>query len=184
MDTLDSAQLVRTVRSESGLSQRAFAARAETSGPTVAAYECGHKEPRLSTLQRLAEAVGLRVEVRLVPANRGARRRARREARSRAIAAATAWLVEQDYESARRLAAANVELMESVSGSNRSGELLAEWRRLLDEGPGAVRRALLDPSEHGHDMRQMTPFAGLLSDRERNLVLNAVNALLDVEQVA
>jgi hypothetical protein len=55
---------------------------------------------------------------------------------------------------------------------------------LLDEGPGAVRRALLDPSEHGHDMRQMTPFAGLLSDRERNLVLNAVNALLDVEQVA
>lgn len=184
MHTLDSAQLVRRLRSESGLSQRGFAARAETSGPTVAAYECGHKEPRLSTLQRLAETVGLQVEVRLVPADRGARRRARREARSRALAAATAWLVDQDYEAARRLAHTNVERMESVTGSNRSRALLAEWRRVLDDGPSAVRRALLDPSEHGHDMRQMTPFAGLMSDRERALVLDAVDDLLDVERAS
>lgn len=182
MESLDSARLVRTLRDESGLSQRAFAIRAETSGPTVAAYESGHKEPRLSTLQRLAEAVGLQVEVRLVPGDRGARQRARREARSRALAAATARLVDQDYEAARRLARSNVERMESVTGSNRSKALLAEWRRVLDEGPTAVRRALLDQSEHGHDMRQMTPFAGLMNDRERELVLDAVDDLLDAER--
>jgi transcriptional regulator with XRE-family HTH domain len=184
MNTVDSAQLVRTLRDESGLSQRAFAARAETSGPTVAAYECGRKEPRLSTLERLAVTAGLQLEIRLVPADRGARRRARREARSWALAAATAGLVEQDYEAARRLAHGNIERMESVTGSNRSRTLLAEWRRVVDDGPSAVRRVLLDPSEHGHDMRQMTPFAGLMSDRERELVLDAVNVLLDAERAS
>jgi transcriptional regulator with XRE-family HTH domain len=176
---MDTAELVRTLRSESRLSQRELAARAETSGPTVAAYESGNKEPRLSTLERLAETAGLRLEIRLVPADRGARRRARREARSRALAAAVATLVDQDFETARELALDNVTRMESVTGSNRSRRYLAEWRRLLDDGPGAVRRALLDRSEHGHDMRQMTPFAGLMTDRERDLVLGAVDELLD-----
>jgi transcriptional regulator with XRE-family HTH domain len=184
MDAQESAQLVRTLRSESGLSQREFAARAETSGPTVAAYERGHKEPRLSTLERLARTAGLQLEIRLVPAERGARRRARREARSRALAAATARLVDQDYETARALALLNLERMESVTGSNRSRGHLVEWRRLLDEGPSAVRRALLDRSDHGHDMRQMVPFAGLMSDRERELVLDAVDDLLDAECVS
>ena len=46
------ATLLLAVRSEAGLSQRELAARAGTSGATVAAYELGTKEPRLSTLAR------------------------------------------------------------------------------------------------------------------------------------
>jgi hypothetical protein len=33
-------------------------------------------------------------------------------------------------------------------------------------------------------MRQMTPFAGLMSDRERELVLDAVEDLLDAERAS
>src|SRR5215204_6080404 len=94
----ESQELVRRVRRVSGLSQRAMAARAGTSGPTVAAYESGEKEPRLSTLHRLAKAADLDLEVRLVPSRRGARQRLRRERRSLAVAAATAAAVERNFE--------------------------------------------------------------------------------------
>jgi len=59
--------IVRAVRVEAGLSQRDLAARAGTSGATVAAYEGGSKEPRLSTLRRLVQAAGMRLELGYVP---------------------------------------------------------------------------------------------------------------------
>jgi transcriptional regulator with XRE-family HTH domain len=177
---VDSADVVRELRRESGLSQRAFAERVETSGPTVAAYERRHKEPRLSTLQRMAGGVGLDLDLRVVARDPGARRRARREARSLALAAATAHLVDQDFARAQRLARKNVATMRGVARSRGATELLNEWLDLVDRGAPVVVRALLDRSEHGHDLRQMTPFAGIMTDRERELVL-AVVAHLDLD---
>jgi transcriptional regulator with XRE-family HTH domain len=164
------------MRRESGLSQRALAAQAGTSGPTVAAYESGEKEPRLSTLERLAAAAGYRIDVRLVGADEGSRLRARRERRSLAVAAAAAAAVERDFALARSAALANMARMQEVVGSNPSQELLDEWRRALENGPAEVRTILLDRSDHGHDMRQMTPFAGLLSDDERLAALAVADA--------
>ena len=68
---------------------------------------------------------------------------------------------------ARRLAEENLERAAAVVGDNTAARWIAEWRRVLDDGPAAVRPALLDAGGHGHDMRQMTPFGGLLSDEER-----------------
>ncbi len=170
-------ELLRRIRQESGLSQRAFADVAGTSGPTVAAYERGAKEPRLSTLDRMARRVGFRVEVRLVPDGRGAAQRARRERRSLALAAATAAVVAADFPAARGRAEENLRRAETVVGDNVSNQWISDWRDVLDRGPDAVREALLDPSPHGHDMRQMTPFAGLLSEKERAAVLAAVDAV-------
>ena len=92
------------------------------------------------------------------------------------MAAATADAVERDFDAARRLAEVNLSTMGEVVGSNSSGRLLAEWRLLLDDGPGSVRSMLLDQSEHGHDMRQMTPFAGLLTVGERSAALAVADA--------
>jgi transcriptional regulator with XRE-family HTH domain len=182
--TVDVVDLLRRVRRESGLSQRAFAEIAGTSGPTVAAYESGAKEPRLSTLHRLAASADYRVEVRLVPAGRGATRRARRERRSLAVAAATAAAVERDVERAHRLAVKNLSRSEQVVGDNVAQQWIAEWRAVLDRGPKAVRATLLDPSPHGHDMRQMTPFAGLLTEVERNAAFAVADAFDVMEQVS
>jgi len=183
-DSIGVIELVRRLRRESGLSQRAFAEIAGTSGPTVAAYETGAKEPRLSTLDRLAARANYRVEIRLVPSGRGAAQRARRERRSMAVAAATAAAVERDFDAARHLAEKNLNRSERVIGDNVAEEWIAEWRVMLDRGPKAVRRTLLDPTSHGHDMRQMTPFAGLLTDRERNAALAAADAFDVLEQAS
>jgi transcriptional regulator with XRE-family HTH domain len=170
-------ELLCRIRQESGLSQRAFAEVTGTSGPTLAAYERGAKEPRLSTLDRMARRANYRVDVRLVPNGRGAALRARRERRSLALAAATASVVAADFPAAQWRAEENLQRSEEVVGDNAARRWISEWRDVLDRGPDAVRMALLDQSPHGHDMRQMTPFAGLLSDEERNAALAAVDAI-------
>lgn len=52
-------------RIKAGLSQEQLAAKMGTSQPAVARLESGHK-PSLKTLQRYAEALGMKVDIRLV----------------------------------------------------------------------------------------------------------------------
>lgn len=56
-------------RAKAGLSQSDVAERMGTSQPTVARLESGHK-PSLKTLERYAEAVGMKVEINLVVVDR------------------------------------------------------------------------------------------------------------------
>ena len=175
------AELVRRVRAISGLSQRQLAESAGTSGPTVAAYELGTREARLSTLERLARAAGLSLEIRLVAGDRGATARARRERRSLALAAATAVAVERDWARARKVAERNLKRAEAIVGANQARRWVGEWRDLLDQGAAAVQAALLDPSPHGHDLRQMGPFSGLLTEQERDAALAVASVLEDVK---
>lgn len=60
------ASVVRQLRLSTGLSQRAFAQRAETSQPAIARYESGVATPSWQTLERLAEASGRRVEINVM----------------------------------------------------------------------------------------------------------------------
>lgn len=178
------AEIVRLGRLESGLSQRAFAALAGTSGPTVAAYESGTKEPRLSTLQRLAAGADRHLYVRLVAGSRGAAQRARRERRSLAIAAATAAAVAEDFSAARALALENLGKAEHVIGDNAALRWVTRWREILDGGPVAVQDALLETTDRGHDMRQMTPFAGLLTEEARRAALAVADAFCQLAEVS
>jgi transcriptional regulator with XRE-family HTH domain len=59
-----SAELLRSVRVRSGLTQTEVARRARTSQPVVSAYERGHREPSVATLERLVAAAGGRLELR------------------------------------------------------------------------------------------------------------------------
>ena len=61
------------------------------------------------------------------------------------------------------------------SGATRSGlVLLEEWALTIKRGPEAVAEILREDSEHGHDMRQQSPFAGILTNRERWSILEEV----------
>ena len=62
---MHAAELVRTARRSSSLTQRALAKLAGTSHPTVARYEAGRIQPSLATLERLVEAAGYALDVRL-----------------------------------------------------------------------------------------------------------------------
>ena len=171
------AKFLKALRQETGLSQRAFAELVRTSGPTIAAYESGAKEPRLSTLERIASHARVSVRLRSEPRDRGDRARARRRRRLLALAAAIADAVARDYEQAVRLSEENLSRMASVVGDNQAIELLDEWRAVIPQGPAAVRSALLAPGPHGDDMRQMQPFSGLLDESARLAVLASTDAV-------
>lgn len=65
--TSTAAALVRTARTEAGLTQAALAARLGTTQSVVSRWERGDDEPRLSTLQRIARACGQRLVLSLEP---------------------------------------------------------------------------------------------------------------------
>lgn len=171
----NAAGAVREIRARSGLSQRGLADASGTSGPTVAAYEKERVEPRLSTLTRLADAAGLRVELRVRSADPGEAARERRERRSRGLGSALALAAEQDWPAARALALENLDRLELAVGANASRRVLDDWRRTIEAGPADVRAALVATGERAHDLRQLNPFAGLLTDRERRLALAAAS---------
>ena len=181
--TTESHGLIRRMRRDSGMSQRLLASRP---GPRARRSRRRDRHEGAAPVDPRADrdSAGYRLDVWLVPLDEGFHLRARRERRSLAMAAATAAAVERDFTVARHLAEVNLSKMDEVVGSNSSGRLLAEWRSLLDDGPGSVRSVLLDQSEHGHDMRQMTPFAGLLTDGERSAALAVAEAFEPREQPA
>jgi len=78
------ASLIRSARRSAHLSQAELAQRAGTSQPALARYETGVTVPTLSTLERLLDACGRRLELRaghghaLAPQLRSLRRRRRR----------------------------------------------------------------------------------------------------------
>ena len=63
---MNSAELLRSTRTRSGLTQAEVARRAGTSQPVVSACERGHRAPSMATLQRLIGAAGGRLEIRSV----------------------------------------------------------------------------------------------------------------------
>jgi hypothetical protein len=50
----------------------------------------------------------------------------------------------------------------------------ARWQALLDQPLPEIRRALVEDSPTGDDLRQTSPFAGLLSEPERQRILRAI----------
>lgn len=64
---MNPAELLKTARSRSGLSQRSLAERAGTSQSVVARIELGETSPTWDTLVRLLRAAGLELQPHLVP---------------------------------------------------------------------------------------------------------------------
>jgi excisionase family DNA binding protein len=54
-----------------------------------------------------------------------------------------------------------------------AGPWLDAWRRALDSGPEHVLQVLTSPAESAIELRQNSPFAGVLDDGERRRVLDA-----------
>jgi hypothetical protein len=49
------------------------------------------------------------------------------------------------------------------------------WERVLSRPLPEIRRALVDESEHGDDLRQNSPFPGMLSEPERRRIIREVS---------
>ncbi len=141
------------------MTQAELARVAGTSQPTIAAYESGRKSPTLQTLTRMARATGLDPVVSFVPAL------TREDRRSLALHRAIADRLIEEPRGVLERANRNLTLMWDRNSHAR--DLLAEWRELLSEPIEAIVDAMLDPGLRGRDLRQVTPFAGVLSASER-----------------
>lgn len=69
------ASILRGTRRSAGVSQRHLAKVAHTSQAAIARYETGRVVPSIETLERLFDALGVRLELRAVPRLSGPRGR-------------------------------------------------------------------------------------------------------------
>lgn len=156
---------VRMLRAVVGMSQAQLAAVAGTSQPAVASYESEAKSPTWRTIVRAAGAAGVACYPWVGPAMTRDQRRSL--ALHVALAAELAARPEEVLETARR----NVGRMRAAGPG--AEDLLAEWDRILQSPPRLVASRMLDPSDRGRDLRQVTPFAGILDARTRAAVYRA-----------
>ncbi len=148
-----------------GLTQAALASAAGTSQPTIAAYEAGRKSPTLRTVERLAGAAGLEMTVAFH------RPLTREERRSLVLHRAIAGHLEADPEAVLLQARRVLSLMRDRHPE--AAPLLREWAVVLDRPVSDLIGVLTDPSPRARELRQVTPFAGVLSAAERAEVYGA-----------
>lgn len=159
---------VRILRAIVGGSQTQLASAAGTSQPAIAAYESGSKSPTWRTIVRMGQAVGF--DCYPCVGRPMTRDQQRSLALHVAIAGELAARPAEVLEAARR----NVVVMRGAGQG--ADALLAEWDRILELPPTLVASRMLDPSEHGRDLRQVTPFSGILNARARAAVYRAFQA--------
>jgi excisionase family DNA binding protein len=94
----------------------------------------------------------------------------REDRRSLWLAYATAGEIVRDPATALERARNQVALMRPTA-RGQARLWLDEWSRLLDGPLDALLSTLTDPSLRGREMRQNSPFAGLLTDDERATII-------------
>ncbi len=78
-----------------------------------------------------------------------------------------------DPQAVLTLAAKNLQHLRQVHPRGMTAQWLDQWQTVLDSGEDAVFSVLTSPSARAVDLRQNSPFAGVLSDQERAAALEA-----------
>ena len=151
------------LRSQVGITQEKLASAAGTSQPTIAAYEAGKKSPTLETLENLAKSLGVEVAISFVPSM------TREDIRS--LAYHRALIDKLKANPILVIAKARRNLRTMLKKNPSSKKLLYLWEQWLDLPQNDLAICCLDSSLLARDMRQVTPFAGLLSAKERVQVI-------------
>jgi excisionase family DNA binding protein len=71
------------------------------------------------------------------------------------------------------LAARNLRHLREVHPGGMTAQWLDRWQQVLDRGEDAVFSVLTSPSADAAELRQNSPFAGVLSEQERAAALQA-----------
>lgn len=128
-------------------------------------------------IRRIAEVIGVSPSVsqRLLEKARESRpRMLRREERvSYELHRAVAEKVTQDPQPVLSKARTNLQKMASHTRDAYADGWVAEWNTLINGGDiNRLVESMLRPDERGIDLRQMTPFAGVLSQEERLVAIH------------
>ncbi len=154
---------VTLLRSRSGVTQQALADGAGTSQPTIALYESGAKSPTLATLQRLASSQGLELVVSYVP------QLTREDQRSLSYHQAVVKILRCNPSSVKKRAKRILARMSADHPEVKP--LFHRWRDWLNLPTEDLTSRMLDPGILAREMRQVSPFAGLLEPQDRVRIL-------------
>lgn len=155
--------IVRKLRHQANVTQQALAHKAGTSQSAIAAYETGAKSPTLRTLEKLAAVLNLQLDARFVP------KLSREEMRSLAYHEAVVTFLQNNPEETLRRARKNLERLQSLHP--HAFDLINRWNEWLKLAPTTLSKQMTKISESAHEMRQVSPFAGVLSAEQRKQVI-------------
>lgn len=150
---------VKAIRAVTGMTQHELASVAATSQPAVAAYESGSKSPTWRTVERIARSVGLACYPVVCAAL------TRDQQRSLLLHAVVAKELRDRGPEVLKIAQRNIDRMRSVNP--HAARLLDEWELILQAPIDRIVSRMLDPSDHGRDLRQVSPFGGVLTPAQR-----------------
>lgn len=162
---MTSHNLIGERRESLGLTQGQLAERAATSRERINSYERGRVHPTADTLERVLEAMGC--ELTVVPTLTFEDRR------SLALSQAVARRVVDDPDRAIAKARVNIERMRRTATHEHAW--IDIWEGLLDLGPTYVAAVLVSKDQFARDLRQSSPFAGVLTEHERAEAVHEVN---------
>lgn len=154
---------IRHLRQQAGVTQQKLALLAGTSQPTIASYEAGTKSPTLETVDRLAKSLGLEAAIQFVPLM------TREDLRSLAYHRAVVEKLKSTPQVVVAKARGNLATLRKLHPDAK--HLFERWGQWLDLPLEDLVSLCLDPGPLARDMRQVTPFAGLLGARERLEIL-------------
>ena len=78
-----------------------------------------------------------------------------------------------DPRSTLTKARSNIDKLSLVHRGTRAGEYVGRWLELIDSGADAVLDVLTSSAPEAVELRQNSPFAGVLSDHDRQACLRA-----------
>lgn len=102
----------------------------------------------------------------------GNRRMTRDQVRSLLLSHAVAGHVATDPDGTRAVARTNLQRMLEATPRGGARVWLQEWARLLDGPLIDLLSALTSPTPRSRELRQNSPFAGVLTDQERTQILH------------
>lgn len=166
-DFLRISDLLAASRRRAGLTLRALAKLAGTSAPTIATYESRKKEPRLSTLGRLIRATGAELHLVVLPADVADPSLTREQRRSLKLHRAIVSNLIADPDATLAIARRNVSRMRDANNDGSAEHWFSAWEHLLDGPLELLISVMVSPSQRASSLRQVTPFAGVLTPQER-----------------
>lgn len=155
--------IIQHLRHQAGITQQELATAGGTSQSTIAAYESGSKSPTLRTVENLAGSQNLELCVDFKPPM------TREDFRSLAFHRAIVDLLRKNPELVVKRARKNLGKLASMHPD--VGTLFDKWREWLSFPLEFLIEKILDPQQEACEMRQVSPFSGLLNAQQRTQVL-------------
>lgn len=165
--------LVRARRTRLGLSQRAAARVCGIPQSMLSRIESGQTDPSVTTLARVLAGLGSELHLELKSLETGGEGR-REKQQSLWLNRLIVGELTRDPDRVLAIARDNITRWRDIHAGRPSIlAALDRWSEILDDGVESIVATLSGQSEEAEDLRQNSPFAGVLSQKQREQALGS-----------